>query len=156
GRLDVDLGALEALLAIERPRLVVVGASLMLHPHDLRPIAGMTHAAGALLLYDASHVAGLLAEDRFQTPLAAGAGVLTFPTYQSFAGPAGGAIVSDDAALMERITAAVSPGLTANYDIARLLPLGAASLAHQQSAGRYADACIGLAAALAGALAADG
>ena len=69
---------------------------------------------------------GLVAEGRFQTPLAEGADVMTFSTYKSFGGPAGGAIVSDDAELMRRISAAVYPGLTANYDIARLLPLGAA------------------------------
>jgi glycine hydroxymethyltransferase len=155
-RFDVDLGALDALLQAERPKLVVAGASLMLHPHDLRPLAELVHAAGALLLYDASHVAGLLAEARFQTPLADGADVMTFSTYKSFGGPAGGAIVSDDAALMERITTAVYPGLTANYDIARLLPLGAAALEHQQSGGAYADACIGLAARLADELAAEG
>lgn len=155
-RLDVDPDALETLLAAERPRLVVVGASLMLHPHDLRPIADMAHAAGATLLYDASHVAGLIAEGRFQAPLADGADVMTFSTYKSFRGPAGGAIVSDDAELMERIAAAVYPGLTANYDIARLLPLGAAALEHHESAGTYADTCIGLAAALADALDAEG
>ena len=64
-RLDVDLDGLGTLLAAERPKLVVVGASLMLHPHDLRPIADLVHDAGALLLYDASHVAGLVAEGRF-------------------------------------------------------------------------------------------
>lgn len=155
-RLDVDLDALERLLGAERPRLVVVGASLMLHPHDVRRIADMAHAGGAVLLYDASHVAGLIAEGRFQTPLADGADVMTFSTYKSFGGPAGGAIVSDDAQLMERIAAAVYPGLTANYDIARLLPLGAAALEHQESAGAYADTCIRLAAALAEALDAEG
>src|SRR5690349_9557380 len=109
-RLDVDVDALGALLAAERPRLVVVGASLMLHPHDLRPIADLVHETGALLLYDASHVAGLIAEGRFQAPLADGADVMTFSTYKSFGGPAGGAIVSDDAELMERIAASVYPG----------------------------------------------
>lgn len=155
-RLDVDLAALDALLRAAQPKLVVVGASLMLHPHDLEPIADRVHAAGALLLYDASHVAGLVAEGRFQAPLTDGADVMTFSTYKSFAGPAGGAIVSDDAELMERVTTAVYPGLTANYDIARLLPLGAAAVQHQQSAGAYADACIGLAARLAAALAGEG
>jgi glycine hydroxymethyltransferase len=154
--LDVDLDRVADFLAAEQPRLVVVGASLMLHPHRLAPVADLVHDAGAVLHYDASHVAGLLAEGRFQTPLAEGADVVTFSTYKSFGGPAGGAIVSDDAELMKRITRAVYPGLTANYDIARLLPLGAAALAHRQSAGSYADACIDVASALAGALAAEG
>ena len=55
---------------------------------------------------------------------------MTFSTYKSFGGPAGGVIVTNDAALAERVATAVYPGLTANYDIARLLPLGAAALEH--------------------------
>jgi glycine hydroxymethyltransferase len=154
--LDVDLDRVAHVLAAERPKLVVVGTSLMLHPHRLVPLAELVHDAGARLLYDASHVAGLLAEGRFQTPLADGADVVTFSTYKSFGGPAGGAIISDDAGLMERITRAVYPGLTANYDIARLLPLGAAALEHRESEGLYADGCIAVASSLADALAAEG
>jgi len=154
--LDVDLDRLADVLAATQPKLVVIGASLMLHPHRVPPIADAVHAAGSLLLYDASHVAGLLAEGRFQTPLADGADVMTFSTYKSFGGPAGGAIVADDAELMQRITSAVYPGLTANYDIARLLPLGVAALEHRSSAGGYADQCIGLAGELAAALADEG
>ena len=78
---------------------------------------------------------------------------MTFSTYKSFGGPPGGAIVTDDEALMERIAAAVYPGLTANYDVSRLLPLGAAALERRRSAGAYADACIANARALAAALA---
>jgi glycine hydroxymethyltransferase len=150
--LDVDLAALPAFLAAERPALVVVGASLMLRPHDVRAIAAAVHDAGAWLLYDASHVAGLIAEGRFQAPLRDGADVMTFSTYKSFGGPAGGAIVSDDEALMARVSHAVYPGLVANYDLARLLPLGAAAVRHARSAGAYADACMDNAAALASAL----
>ncbi len=79
-RLDVDLEALPGFLAETRPKLVVVGASVLLFPHDLEAIARAAHAAGALLLYDASHVAGLLAGGEFQDPLREGADVLTFST----------------------------------------------------------------------------
>jgi glycine hydroxymethyltransferase len=154
--LDVDLERLPAFLERERPVLVVVGASLMLRPHRLEAIAEHVHARGAQLLYDASHVAGLVAEGRFQAPLREGADVLTFSTYKSFGGPPGGVIAADDAGLMERIAAAVYPGLTANYDIARLLPLGAAALARRESAGVYADGCIANAQALARSLADEG
>lgn len=154
--LDVDLLRLPSMLARERPRLVVVGASLMLRQHRLREIADAVHAHGARLLYDASHVSGLIAEGRFQRPLAEGADLMTFSTYKSFGGPAGGAILSDDPRLMERVADAVYPGLTANYDAARLLPLAVAALERRESAGAYADRCIANARALAHALAATG
>jgi glycine hydroxymethyltransferase len=149
-RLDVDVAALPSFLARERPALVVVGASLMLFPHRLAEIASVVDVP---LLYDASHVAGLIAEGRFQAPLAEGADVMTFSTYKSFGGPAGGAIVTDDEALAARVAAAVYPGLVANYDAARLAPLAAAALERSSFNGAYADACIANAQALARALA---
>jgi glycine hydroxymethyltransferase len=147
--LDVDLDRLEPMLERAAPVLVVIGASLMLRPHGVAAIAERVHARGARLLYDASHVAGLIAEGRFQAPLQEGADLMTFSTYKSFGGPAGGVLATNDEELAERLATAVYPGLTANYDIARLLPLGAAALEHARSGGAYADACIASARALA-------
>jgi glycine hydroxymethyltransferase len=50
------------------------------------------------------------------------------------------------------VSDAVYPGLVANYDLARLLPLGAAAVRHARAGGAYADACLANAAALAAAL----
>jgi glycine hydroxymethyltransferase len=155
-RLDVDLDRLDAALDRERPVLVVIGGSLMLRAHRVGAIAERVHAHGARLLYDASHVAGLIAEGRFQAPLEEGADLMSFSTYKSFGGPAGGVLATNDESLAHRLSTAVYPGLTANYDLARLLPLAAAAVAHARAAGAYADACIDGARALAGALAAEG
>jgi glycine hydroxymethyltransferase len=144
--LDVDLEALPAFLVREAPKLVVVGASLMLFPHRLPEIAA---AVEVPLLYDASHVAGLIAERRFQDPLAEGADLMTFSTYKSFGGPPGGAIVTNDEALAAKVATAAYPGLLANYDASRLLPLAAAALERETSGGDYADRCIANAQALA-------
>ena len=154
--LDVDLDALDGFLGREAPRLVVVGASLMLFAHRLREISAIVRAHGIPLLYDASHVAGLIAERRFQDPLREGADLMTFSTYKSFGGPPGGAIVTDDEALAKRVSDAVYPSLVANYDVSRLLPLAAAALEREASGGEYADQCIANARALAAALAAEG
>ena len=154
--LDVDIDALDGFLAREQPKLVVVGASLMLFAHRLPAIAEIVHAHGLPLLYDASHVAGLIAERRFQDPLAEGADLMTFSTYKSFGGPAGGAIVTNDEAIAERVATAVYPSLVANYDASRLVPLAAAALERERSGGAYADQCIANARVLARALAAEG
>ncbi len=155
-RLDVDLDALDAFLGREAPRLVVVGASLMLFAHRLPAIAAVVRGHGIPLLYDASHVAGLIAERRFQDPLREGADIVTFSTYKSFGGPPGGAIVTDDEALAKRVSDVVYPSLVANYDVSRLVPLAAAALERERSAGAYADQCIANARALAAALAGEG
>ncbi|MFF5259366.1 serine hydroxymethyltransferase [Actinomadura viridis] len=149
---DVDLAALPGFLARERPRLVVIGASLLLFPHDVAGIAAAVADAGAVLLYDASHMAGLVAAGRFQRPLAEGAQVLTFSTYKSFGGPPGGVIATDDPELAERLSAAVFPGLTANYDAGRLAPLAVTAAEIMADGGGYADRCVTAARALAAAL----
>jgi glycine hydroxymethyltransferase len=153
GAFDVDLDALPAFLARERPALVVLGGAVMLFPHRLDAIVELAHGAGARVLYDASHVAGLIAGGRFQDPLASGVDVVTFSTYKSYGGPPGGAIVTRDAEVAERVFAAVYPGLTANYDAGRLRALGLAAADLINGGAEYADACIAAARTLAAALA---
>ena len=153
---DVDVAALPGFLERERPALVALGGSLMLFPHRLGEIVPLAHAAGARVLYDASHMAGLIAGGRFQDPLADGVDVVTFSTYKSFGGPPGGVIATDDPDLAARVSAAVYPGLTANYDAGRFRALGLAAAELLSGGAAYAGACIDAARALAAALAAEG
>ena len=105
-------------------------------------------AAGARVLYDASHVAGLIAGGRFQDPLGDGVDVVTFSTYKSFGGPPGGVIATNDAEVAERVFAAVHPGLTANYDAGRFRAIGIAAAQLLNSGTAYAGRCIESAQAL--------
>jgi glycine hydroxymethyltransferase len=155
-RYDLDYTALPGFLARERPRLVVIGGSLMLFPHDISVVRQAAGAVGATLVYDASHVAGLVAAKRFQRPLADGAQVLTFSTYKSFGGPPGGCVVTRDEALAERISTAAYPGMLANYDIGRLAPLAVTVAELAADGPGYVDRCLANASALAAALHAEG
>ncbi|WP_308249848.1 serine hydroxymethyltransferase [Sphaerisporangium fuscum] len=152
----IDHERLPGFLRRERPAVVVIGASLMLFPHDVAGVRAACDEVGATLLYDASHVAGLVAGRRFQRPLEEGAHVLTMSTYKSFGGPPGAAIVTRDEELAERVSAAAYPGLTANYDAARLAPLAVTVAELAESGPAYADACMANARALAAALHAAG
>ncbi|MEO3812644.1 beta-eliminating lyase-related protein [Sphaerisporangium sp. B11E5] len=153
---NIDLRRLPAFLRRENPAVVVIGGSLMLFPHDVAAVRAACDETGATLIYDASHVAGLIAGGRFQRPLAEGAHLLTMSTYKSFGGPPGAAIVTRDARLAERVSAAAYPGLTANYDAARLAPLAVTAAELAEHGAAYADACMAGAAALAGELRAAG
>jgi glycine hydroxymethyltransferase len=153
---DVDVEALPAFLERERPALVALGGSLMLFPHRLAEIVPVVRAAGARVLYDASHVAGLIAGGRFQDPLGDGVDVITFSTYKSFGGPPGGVVATNDAEVAERISAAVYPGLTANYDAGRFRALGIAAAELLEHGAEYAVRCIDCARALGRALHEEG
>jgi glycine hydroxymethyltransferase len=141
-KLDVDLDALPEFLDRNRPRLVILGGSLMLRSHDVPAISAIVHGFGSHVLYDASHVAGLIAGGRFQKPLEEGADVLTFSTYKSFGGPAGGVMCTNDPALAERLSDIAYPTLTANYDASRLGPLAVSASALLANGAEYADRCI--------------
>ncbi|MEU1513300.1 DegT/DnrJ/EryC1/StrS family aminotransferase [Streptomyces sp. NPDC005811] len=125
--LDVDAGLLDRFLATHRPKLVLVGGSVSLFPHRLDVLREAADRVGALLAYDASHTAGLIAAGYVQDPLAEGAHVVTFSTYKTFAGPAGGAAVTNDPRLAEAVSHAAYPVLSSNYDPARLGPLAVAA-----------------------------
>ena len=80
-----------------RPRLMIVGGSMCLHPYDVRGVRAVADEIGAPVLYDAAHMGGLIAGGRFQQPLAEGAHAITGSTYKSFGGPPAGMILTDDA-----------------------------------------------------------
>ena len=88
----IDLDQLRDLALAERPRLIVAGATAyprLIHPEPLREIAD---EAGALLMFDAAHIAGLIAGGVHPNPTQF-ADVVTFTTHKTLRGPRGGAIV---------------------------------------------------------------
>ncbi|EHY87255.1 serine hydroxymethyltransferase [Saccharomonospora azurea] len=145
----VDVDALRTLAHAVRPKLITIGSSLNLYPHPVAQLRGIADEVGAKVLFDAAHVCGLIAGQAWPQPLAEGAHVATFSTYKSLGGPAGGAVVTDDAELAERLDRIAHPGLTANFDAGRVAAL-AVTMVDWQVAGRaYARAMIETAAALA-------
>lgn len=103
----VDAEAAVEEIRRERPHAVVLGQSFFLYPYPLRAIAEAAHERDALVLYDASHVLGLIAGGAFQDPLREGADVLYGSTHKSFPGPQGGLLVTDREELFEQLDPAL-------------------------------------------------
>ena len=99
----VEAAEAAAAIATARPDAVLLGQSFFLFPYPLREIAAAAHDVGALVLYDASHVLGLIAGGEFQDPLREGADVLFGSTHKSFPGPQGGIVATDREDLFARI-----------------------------------------------------
>lgn len=155
-QMTVDLDQLAALARRERPRFMLVGASLVLFPYPLRELRAIADEVGATLVYDGAHLSGLLAAGVFQQPLQEGAQVVTMSTYKSLGGPPGGLILTNDAALAQRLEQIAYPGLTANFDLSRVAAL-AVTLAGFLRYGRaYAEMMLANAKALARALFEEG
>ncbi len=91
----------------EKPDVVLLGQSRFLFPYPVTAIAEAAHARGALVLYDASHVLGLIAGGEFQDPLREGADIVYGSTHKSLPGPQGGLLVTD----REDLFAQIDPAL---------------------------------------------
>lgn len=145
---DVDPTRIERFVDQTQPKLILVGGSVTLFPHDLAVIRAAADRVGAFLLYDASHTAGLIAAGLFQKPLAEGAHAVTFSTYKTFAGPAGGAAVTNDPAIAEKLSDAAYPVLSSNYDASRLGPLAVAAAEAAAQSPAWAEPTVALAKAV--------
>jgi glycine hydroxymethyltransferase len=152
----LDVAALGDLARRVRPRIITVGGSLNLFPHDVRGVRAVADEVGAAVLFDAAHQCGMIAGGVWPNPLDEGADLVTMSTYKSLGGPAGGLIVTRDADLAERLDRIAFPGLTANFDAGRVAALALTLLDWREYGAAYASTMVDVAGALAEALAAEG
>jgi glycine hydroxymethyltransferase len=105
-RLDYD--EIADVARAERPRAIVAGATAyprIIEPEPLRRIAD---EVGALLIFDAAHIAGLIVGGAHPNPMPY-VDVMTFTTHKTLRGPRGGCILSK-AEYAQAIDKAVMPG----------------------------------------------
>jgi glycine hydroxymethyltransferase len=145
----IDIDALRTLAHEVKPKLITVGGSLNLFHHPIAKVRAIADEVGAKVLFDAAHLCGMIAGKVWPQPLEEGAHLMTFSTYKSLGGPAGGLIVTNDDAIAQAIDAIAYPGLTANFDAAKTAALGI-TLQDWKSVGRdYAQMMVQTSKALA-------
>ncbi|HYA75219.1 MAG TPA: aminotransferase class I/II-fold pyridoxal phosphate-dependent enzyme, partial [Roseiarcus sp.] len=152
----VDVATLGDLARKLRPRLITIGGSLNLFPHPVRDIRKIADEVGALALFDAAHLSGMIAGGAWRQPLEDGAHLMTMSAYKSLGGPASGLVVTNDRAIAERLDAIAFPGMTANFDAGKSAALAIALLDWKDHGRAYAAAMAATAGALAQCLAARG
>lgn len=149
----VEVDGLRTLARKVKPKLITIGASLNLQPHPIHAIRAIADEVGALVLFDAAHLCGMIAGRAWQQPLEEGAHLMTMSTYKSLGGPPSGLIVTNDAAIAQRLDAIAFPGMTANFDAAKSASLAITLLDWKIHGKAYAAEMAATAAALAASLA---
>jgi glycine hydroxymethyltransferase len=139
----------------ERPKLIVAGATAyprIIEPEMFRRIAD---EVGALFLFDAAHVAGLIAGGVHPNPVPH-ADIVTFTTHKTLRGPRGGCILCR-AELAAAIDKAVFPGFQGG-PLEHVIAAKAVAFREASSAEfpGYARQVVANAQALARALAGEG
>ena len=152
-RLDYD--QIRDLAKAEMPKMILAGATAYPRRIDPEPLRAIADDVGALLMFDAAHIAGLIAGGAHPDPVPY-CDIVTFTTHKTLRGPRGGCILAkaEHAAAIDK---AIFPGLQGG-------PLehviAAKAVAFREAAmpefRDYAAAIVTNAAALAAALGQEG
>jgi glycine hydroxymethyltransferase len=105
----IDLDQVRDLALEHRPKLIVTGATAYARVIDAAPFRAIADEVGALFMFDAAHIAGLIAGGAHPSPVPH-ADVVTLTTHKTLRGPRGGAILAK-AEIGERFDKSVFPGL---------------------------------------------
>ena len=105
----IDFYQVRDLALQHRPKLIVAGATAYPRIIDPQPFRDIADEVGALFMFDAAHIAGLIAGGVHPNPVPL-ADVVTFTTHKTLRGPRGGCILAK-AELGATIDKAVFPGL---------------------------------------------
>ncbi len=126
----IDVPATLLLIEEFRPRLIILGKSMVLHKEPVSEIREFVDARGidTVILYDMAHVLGLVGP-HFQDPFKEGAHLVTGSTHKTFFGTQRGIIGStyeeheERYELWESILRRTFPGSVSNHHLGTLLGL---------------------------------
>ena len=151
----IDFDEVREVALEHRPRLIVAGATAYPRLIPSEPLRAIADEVGALLLFDAAHVAGLIAGGTHPDPVPH-ADVVTFTTHKTLRGPRGGCIVCKEP-VARAIDRAVFPG-SQGGPLEHVVAAKAVAFAEAATPafGDYAAAIVNNARALAVALSGEG
>ncbi len=104
----IDMDQVRDLALEHRPKLIVAGTTSYPRRLDPEPFRAIADEVGALFMFDAAHIAGLIAGGAAPNPVPY-ADIVTFTTHKTLRGPRGGCILAR-AELAAAIDKAVFPG----------------------------------------------
>jgi glycine hydroxymethyltransferase len=149
GRIDLD--EVREIALRERPRIIFCGGTAIPRLIDFEGFAAVARDAGAILVADIAHIAGLVAGGAHPTPVGH-ADAITTTTHKTLRGPRGAMLMST-ARHAEALERAVFPGLQGGpHDHTTAAIAIALREAAQPEFADYANAVVANARALAEAL----
>ncbi len=151
----IDMDEVREKAREHKPKLIVAGATAYPRLIDPKPFREIADEVGALLMFDAAHIAGLIAGGVHPNPMPY-VDVMTFTTHKTLRGPRGGCILTTEEHA-QAIDKAMFPGLQGgpieNSIAAKAVAFAEAKTEDFQA---YARQIVTNAAALAEALAGEG
>jgi glycine hydroxymethyltransferase len=106
----IDYDQAEEVALAEKPKVIIAGATAYSRVIDFARFREIADKAGAILMADIAHYAGLVAAGVYPNPFPH-AHVVTTTTHKTLRGPRGAMILTNDKKLAKKIDSAVFPGL---------------------------------------------
>jgi glycine hydroxymethyltransferase len=100
----------------EKPKLLVLGGSVLLFSQPVKILAEVCKKIGTIVLFDAAHVAGLIAAGMFPNPFDDGADIMTMTLCKTIPGPQHSFILSKNE-YAERIKRTTFPGFLSGHHL---------------------------------------
>ena len=105
----IDYDEVRRLALKYRPKMIIAGASAYPRVIDFKAFSEIAKEAGAYLMCDIAHIAGLVAAGEHPSPMPY-ADIVTTTTHKTLRGPRGGMILTNDPEIAKRVNSAVFPG----------------------------------------------
>ena len=105
----IDYDEVRRLALEHHPRMIIAGASAYPRIIDFKAFGDIAKEAGAYLMVDIAHIAGLVAAGEHPSPFPY-ADVVTTTTHKTLRGPRGGLIMTNSEELAKKINRAIFPG----------------------------------------------
>ena len=106
----IDYDEVEKLVILERPKMIIAGASAYSRIIDFKRFREIADKVDAYLMVDMSHIAGLVAAGIHPNPCKY-AHVVTSTTHKTLRGPRGGIVLTNDEDIAKKIDKMIFPGI---------------------------------------------
>ncbi|MDO5089634.1 MAG: serine hydroxymethyltransferase [Leptotrichiaceae bacterium] len=106
----IDYEAVRKLALEEKPKLIIAGASAYSRIIDFKKFREIADEAGAYLMVDMAHIAGLVAAGEHPNPMEY-ADIVTSTTHKTLRGPRGGVILTNNEEIAQKIDKIIFPGI---------------------------------------------
>ena len=106
----LDFNKIEDEVQKEKPKILIAGCSAYPRRIEFQPFREIADRAGALLIVDMAHIAGLVAGGMHPSP-SPFAHYITSTTHKTLRGPRGGIILCNEAEKAKKINSRIFPGI---------------------------------------------
>lgn len=115
---NLTLKVEESIKIIEetKPKILVLGGSVILFPQPVKALVEVCKKVGTMVLFDAAHVAGLIAAGEYPNPFDDGVDIMTMTVCKTIPGPQHAFILSREE-LSEPIKRTTFPGFLSGHHL---------------------------------------